>query len=1107
MTVWIWRSYFDPLALFRVTPLERYVESASSKFAGSEAGALTVLLEAIGMWLNGTLLENIPAAEIRWRRVFHVFFSDVFEGQIIASIAVTIGLALVFMKEYIVMNTPLDPPLHPAEPVRPAPLLIPRPNAVAGARRPRRDIVGRAARRDRGPRRAVPVHQDVGEAWQEVIAEQQRAQGFSEEDIRRQTALMEELLQASSVPLPEEENPGERLDEEAADGASSSNADVRPAPPAGKAFFESDIEEANQYWESSLGGTASVQAGPDQIRERDAGLLESIANNSDIVDGGETSVSLEKSVVEVAAVDKGKGKAVDDQPLEGNASLENDVSSHDRDLYDDIAAILRNDRLLNVGESSKSMDGDALLTDVPHRPRVEPSPELGSTPAFLNLQPDPTAANPDSELEFPAAPEPPALPLPPVPPEELPQPPPEQQPPLVNIEVNLGVDVNGQNVVEIQGAADVNAFLNLIGVQGPIEHLFQNVMMVILVIILAIGLGAWVPICTGRLVKYLAADVYGPVLLSGAKAGTEVLQKWTDPVVEPVVDFMLLAVRWGISTGASVGLWRAANATRSSGVEDVEMAVASTYGKANANAAVNKLSGDSLTLADKVIPPEQNANVTYSFGIRGSSEESAAAAATLEESSEDIALANRSEVRSSAGRKKVGRLPDRVSHALTGYVSLIIILFVHAVGHDFLSIPTLELTFAEQKHSGRLQHPYARTAKRLVARWLRYLLMGAKFTFFIIIELGLFPMFCGVLIDLCTLPVFGPNATVASRLAGYRSHPWTSRFLHWLAGTTFMFQFALYVSTVRDIVRPGVMWFIRDPSDPRFHPMNDIIERPFWTQMRKLAVGTVMYACMVIGGVGGFVLLVKGVEWGAGTRNAKGPGKLLPLKWDLANEPLSEFPIDLLIFHFIVPWTIASVKPKEVFQAIVDAWFRWSAKRLRLTGFLFGGRHRDEESEDESEGEEGTVEIVYDKEGGATPEGGERPSVAGEQREERVEPEAGENGWVDEHVIFHDGGRTSIGEPARSEDIASNESTAQPSSPEFTPNVLPPALRPPKRRSPREFRFMQAPHHDHVEVIPGQKMLIPLRRGEAVPGRFGETEDDIRANWTKVYVPGGFRTR
>lgn len=146
-------------------------------------------------------------------------------------------------------------------------------------------------------------------------------------------------------------------------------------------------------------------------------------------------------------------------------------------------------------------------------------------------------------------------------------------------------------------------------------------------------------------------------------------------------------------------------------------------------------------------------------------------------------------------------------------------------------------------------------------------------------ELGIFPFFCGVLIDLCTLPLFGPNATIASRWAFYNAHPWTSEFLHWLAGTTFMFQFAMYVSTIREVVRPGVMWFIRDPNDPQFHPMNDILERPVLTQLRKLAVGTVMYAAMVLGGVGGFVGFVWCIDRLSGVK--EGPGKIWPLQWDL----------------------------------------------------------------------------------------------------------------------------------------------------------------------------------------------------------------------------------
>ncbi|KAJ3244898.1 hypothetical protein HK104_008001, partial [Borealophlyctis nickersoniae] len=168
--------------------------------------------------------------------------------------------------------------------------------------------------------------------------------------------------------------------------------------------------------------------------------------------------------------------------------------------------------------------------------------------------------------------------------------------------------------------------------------------------------------------------------------------------------------------------------------------------------------------------------------------------------------------------KKERIVSEKLGYALVGYAALAVVAFIHA------------------KRSGYLQHPYAQTFRRILVRWVGYVFMGFKFAFFITIELGLFPTFCGVLIDLCTLPMFGPTATVANRLAALEMYPWTWRFLHWLAGTTFMFQFALYVSTIRDIVRPGVLWFIRDPNDQRFHPMNDILERPFLLQLRKLAV-------------------------------------------------------------------------------------------------------------------------------------------------------------------------------------------------------------------------------------------------------------------------------
>lgn len=67
-------------------------------------------------------------------------------------------------------------------------------------------------------------------------------------------------------------------------------------------------------------------------------------------------------------------------------------------------------------------------------------------------------------------------------------------------------------------------------------------------------------------------------------------------------------------------------------------------------------------------------------------------------------------------------------------------------------------------------------------------------------------------------------------------------------------------------MRPGAMWFIKDPSDQNFHPIRDILERPAWVQLKKLSASALMYGLVVAGGVGS----VGALFWGAG---------ILPLRW------------------------------------------------------------------------------------------------------------------------------------------------------------------------------------------------------------------------------------
>ena len=72
------------------------------------------------------------------------------------------------------------------------------------------------------------------------------------------------------------------------------------------------------------------------------------------------------------------------------------------------------------------------------------------------------------------------------------------------------------------------------------------------------------------------------------------------------------------------------------------------------------------------------------------------------------------------------------------------------------------------------------------------------------IEMLVFPLYCGLLLDCALLPLFS-GASMKSRLLFTYSSPWTSIFVHWFVGTGYMFHFALFVSMCRKIMRPGVL--------------------------------------------------------------------------------------------------------------------------------------------------------------------------------------------------------------------------------------------------------------------------------------------------------------
>lgn len=110
-----------------------------------------------------------------------------------------------------------------------------------------------------------------------------------------------------------------------------------------------------------------------------------------------------------------------------------------------------------------------------------------------------------------------------------------------------------------------------------------------------------------------------------------------------------------------------------------------------------------------------------------------------------------------------------------------------------------------------------------------------------------------------------------------------------------------------------------------------MLERSVSTQLRKIAFSALVYGALVI-------LCLGGVVWGIYFAFEN----VFPIHWS-SNEPVLEFPVDLLFYNFLMPVAVKFFKPSVGLTSMYGWWFRKCARALRLSHFLFGKRAEDEE--------------------------------------------------------------------------------------------------------------------------------------------------------------------
>lgn len=210
------------------------------------------------------------------------------------------------------------------------------------------------------------------------------------------------------------------------------------------------------------------------------------------------------------------------------------------------------------------------------------------------------------------------------------------------------------------------------------------------------------------------------------------------------------------------------------------------------------------------------------------------------------------------------------------------------------------------------------------------------------VELLVFPFCCGLLLHVSILPLFGNLSDLWwERLAQFGMFPITNVILHWIIGTFYMIQFAMFVSMCRGQMRSGVLYFVRNPNDPSYQPVQEVLEKSIYFQFKRILISGAMYAV--------FIGLCIGIVTFAYQQLLSGNIGLLPLTLDVA---LGDFWPSKPFFHVglhvcLSLYLSSQIDGKQIANYIWTQILKRTSAALCLSSFIFND---DKEGEQVPEG-------------------------------------------------------------------------------------------------------------------------------------------------------------
>lgn len=193
-----------------------------------------------------------------------------------------------------------------------------------------------------------------------------------------------------------------------------------------------------------------------------------------------------------------------------------------------------------------------------------------------------------------------------------------------------------------------------------------------------------------------------------------------------------------------------------------------------------------------------------------------------------------------------------------------------------------------------------------------------------VMEIGVIPLICGWWLDLCSLSMF--DATLKDRESSLQAAPWTLMFIHWLVGMVYVYYFASFVLLLREVLRPGVLWFLKNLNDPDFSPVQEMIHLSVMCHIRRLVLSAMIFGSAVLFMLWMPIRVIKYVL----------PG-FLPYTVSVHSEaPVNELSLELLLLQVILPALLEQSHTRTWLKMAVRAWCVCASGLLGLRSYLLG---------------------------------------------------------------------------------------------------------------------------------------------------------------------------